>query len=267
MNRGDGTGAFRTRCDYSHALEDDPIVYPGQPGRSHLHLFFGNTLANANSTVESIKNTGNSTCRGGIANRSSYWIPAILREDGTMIVPEFMDVYYKSGYSLPPAAIQKFPSGLRMIAGDMMATEPQEGAYWGCRNNYIGEKQGIPFGQCAEDDFYDAAIVFPQCWDGVNLDSPDHKSHMAYPENGSCPSTHPVPIPKITYHAVYAVKDFDGVKLSSDMFPSAPPGNSLHGDWFEGWDDEIAETFVLNCTSAGVDCESHILGDGRVMGQ
>ena len=22
--------------------------------------------------------------------------------------------------------------------------------------------------------------MFPQCWDGVNLDAPDHKSHMAY---------------------------------------------------------------------------------------
>lgn len=37
-------------------------------------------------------------------------------------------------------------------------------------------------------------IIFPACWDGVNLDSPDHKSHMAYPDrldNGKCPTTHP----------------------------------------------------------------------------
>lgn len=39
---------------------------------------------------------------------------------------------------------------------------------------------------------------FPTCWDGVNLDSPDHRSHVAYPESGTlesggrCPSTHPV---------------------------------------------------------------------------
>lgn len=26
---------------------------------------------------------------------------------------------------------------------------------------------------------------FPTCWDGVNLDSPDHMSHMAYPESGT----------------------------------------------------------------------------------
>jgi len=26
---------------------------------------------------------------------------------------------------------------------------------------------------------------FPTCWDGVNVDSPDHKSHVAYPVNGT----------------------------------------------------------------------------------
>ncbi len=37
---------------------------------------------------------------------------------------------------------------------------------------------------------------FPTCWDGVNLDSADHKSHVAYPATGTfeteweCPSTY-----------------------------------------------------------------------------
>jgi hypothetical protein len=34
---------------------------------------------------------------------------------------------------------------------------------------------------CQPGDELWARIAFPQCWDGVNLDSPDHKSHMAYP--------------------------------------------------------------------------------------
>ena len=33
---------------------DDPIVYPREPGKSHLHTFFGNTGANAFSTAASI---------------------------------------------------------------------------------------------------------------------------------------------------------------------------------------------------------------------
>ena len=29
------------------------------------------------------------------------------------------------------------------------------------------------------------SLRFPTCWDGKNLDSPDHMSHMSYPETGT----------------------------------------------------------------------------------
>src|SRR5262245_35670801 len=48
-------GAFRFICNVSHLLPDDPIVYPGRPGASHLHVFFGNTMANAYSTYETLR--------------------------------------------------------------------------------------------------------------------------------------------------------------------------------------------------------------------
>jgi hypothetical protein len=56
-----------------------------------------------------------------------------------------------------------------------------------------------------------AQVWFPMCWDGVNLDSPDHKSHMAYPTgvgNGNCPASHPVRIPGIFMEALYFVDKF-----------------------------------------------------------
>ncbi len=34
---------FNAACPYSHSFKDDPIVFPGQPGASHMHSFFGNT--------------------------------------------------------------------------------------------------------------------------------------------------------------------------------------------------------------------------------
>src|SRR5215207_9393185 len=34
-------------CMYSHSLNDDPIVYPGQVGRAHLHDFSGANTTNA----------------------------------------------------------------------------------------------------------------------------------------------------------------------------------------------------------------------------
>lgn len=48
----------------------------------------------------------------------------------------------------------------------------------------------------------------PSCWDGKNLDSPNHQDHVAYPTSGpanflslggSCPSTHPIRIPQLMY--------------------------------------------------------------------
>jgi hypothetical protein len=33
---------FFANCRFSHTNNDDPIVYPGEPGRSHAHTFFGN---------------------------------------------------------------------------------------------------------------------------------------------------------------------------------------------------------------------------------
>ena len=115
---GDGTGAFRTVCEFSHMAFDDPIVYPGQPGKSHLHVFFGNTGTSANSTAASIANTGNSTCRGGTINRSGYWAPAMIdTRDGTPVTPQSMVIYYKTGYNgVKPGDIKSLPQGLRMMA-------------------------------------------------------------------------------------------------------------------------------------------------------
>lgn len=46
------------------------------------------------------------------------------------------------------------------------------------------------------------SLRFPTCWDGVNLDSADHQSHVAYPNGNACPSTHPVAIPQVFYETV-----------------------------------------------------------------
>ncbi|MEI6403953.1 MAG: hypothetical protein WCP59_17400, partial [Actinomycetota bacterium] len=46
-----GRGQFVVECGFSHAGTDDPIVYPGQPGASHEHVFFGNTGTDAASTL------------------------------------------------------------------------------------------------------------------------------------------------------------------------------------------------------------------------
>jgi hypothetical protein len=259
-------GAFRTSCAFSHMNNDDAIVFPGQPGKAHLHAYFGNTGANASSTAESLRNSGNSTCRGGIANRSSYWVPALVAKDGTPIKPQSAQIYYKTGYNgIAPRAVQVFPQGLRVIAGDAKASGPvQEHAFWACEV-YNGHPKSIP--DCPAGQALVMQVFFPQCWNGKDLDSADHKSHMAYPVNGACPATHPVAIPEVSFNVYYDVPA--GMRasewhLASDMYDqSLPGGYSAHGDWFEGWQRDIAEAFVKNCDNTSSDCHSHLLGDGR----
>jgi hypothetical protein len=261
-------GAFRTSCQFSHMNYDDPIVFPNQPGKAHLHTYFGNTAANASSTAESIRTSGNSTCRGGIANRSAYWVPAVIDQNGTPLKPHSAQVYYKTGYEgIAPSQVNVFPQGLRMIAGDAKAAgATNERGYWGCET-YIGHPKNVP--SCAAGERVIMIVQFPQCWNGRDLDSADHKSHMAYPRNGACPSTHPVAIPEISFNIYYNVPAgsvSSKWRLSSDMYDKALPGGySVHGDWFEGWDRGVAESFVKNCNRASKDCHSHLVGDGRTI--
>jgi hypothetical protein len=274
-------GEFRIVCGYSHMSFDDPIVFPGQPGRSHLHTFFGNTGADANSTAESLRETGNSTCRGGVANRSSYWIPTLIDiRTNSPLKPDQFIAYYKNG-SLGAANVQPLPAGLRMIAGNPTATGPHpvSTSRWKCiggpnKQNALYQS-GI--GNCDVGASLIQEVFFPPCWDGINLDSPDHKSHMAYSvsvpnADGSgthraCPKTHPVVLPSITLNASYTVREQDAPlrwRLSSDVYDrSLPGGYSSHGDWFNGWRSDVSEAWAKSCLQAQKDCHAHLLGDGR----
>jgi len=266
---GDGVGAFRISCGLSHLSFDDPIVFPGTPGGAHLHAFFGNTGTNAYSTAQTLLAGGNSTCNGGIMNRSAYWAPVIIDAGGLPVIPSDAIFYYKSGYyGVPPALIHAMPPGLRMIAGDGRATAPQDSHYWGCFETYIGHFPEIPDGLlCGVGSHVQLQIDFPQCWNGVDLDSPDHKSHMAFPVEGQCPASHPIAIPVITVNIHYPVPASGtvGWHLSSDMYDySQHGGYSAHADWFNGWNADLESVWIENCVQAAGDCHAHLLGDGRM---
>ena len=124
--------------------------------------------------------------------------------------------------------------------------------------------------KCTVGDFVTMTVEFPQCWNGKDLDSADHKSHMAYAIPGhGCPSGYPVPLPVITFNVLYPMTkgtDTSGWRLSSDTYPAGmPAGYSAHGDWFNGWKPDIEQTWIHGCVNRPVTCGSHMLGDGRVM--
>lgn len=274
-------GAFRTLCGLAKMTFDDPLVYPGQPGAAHLHAFFGNTGVDAFSTTASLLATGSSTCDGGIANRSSYWVPAVIdTATGAPVKPRTLLVYYKTGYNgVTAAQINLVPLGLKMIAGsaanavDVSAANPWAFSpyYWECLDPKVGTgtQRGQQIGNCAAGTELWMHVTFPQCWDGVNLDSPDHKSHMSYPVGGACPATHPVAIPEIAYQVIYPVAATGATpawRLSSDMYaPALPGGRSAHADYDMAWQKEVIDAAVRNCLQGKRDCHANLLGDGRIL--
>jgi hypothetical protein len=76
-------------------------------------------------------------------------------------------------------------------------------------------------------------VTFPTCWDGVNLDSPDHQSHVAYAEipyepyvaplathpytpeqqRGKCPEGFPIMLPQVMYEVMFDTTPFNQKEL------------------------------------------------------
>ncbi len=257
-------GNFRMRCEFSHLAADDPLVFPNQAGASHLHMFFGNTATTAFSTPNAIRTGGGTTCQGGTsANRSAYWIPTVHDANGGVRVPDYALFYYKTA-GLEPSSIQMIPENLRIIAGSSSGGNSTNEAYWSCADGNFRRSTTIP--NCPANQTLFLTIHFPSCWDGSNLDSRNHQDHMAYARwngNGrSCPSSHPVPLPEISFSFQYTHPEgsTNGWYLSSDN--GAAGGSTLHGDWINGWNRDVMQTFITNCLHAQRDCTGGQLGNG-----
>lgn len=263
-------GAFRVPCgSYSRVSFDDPIVFPGQPGKSHLHTFLGNTATDADSTADSLLARGGSTCAGGTLNRTAYWMPSIIdTRTGQPVMPFSSNFYYKLGYhGVKPGTVQPFPKGLKIISGSASNTRPEStvGRFACLTGGDGGWHAEIP--ACGAGGDLVVNVTFPQCWDGKNLDSPDHHSHMAFGTGRGCPADHPVPLPEISQNVHYHPGDAAGTshwRLSSDGY-AGPAGYSLHSDWMGAWDVPTMKKFVDNCLNGSKDCHDFILGDGTIL--
>lgn len=273
-----GEGSFRMTCTLAKMDFFDPIVRPGQANSAHLHMFFGNADIVPASTAGSLASTGSGTCGGGTVNRTGYWVPAVFDvRTSEVIPPDFATIYYKTGYNVDPSTVREIPPGLVMIAGSSEnVSGPQfnkqlEVTQWLCENRVVQDTGAIP--DCPVGDIAILLVNFPQCWDGVRLDSPDHKSHMAYPDyrnppqRSTCPASHPVMLPIISEIFQWPVRPGMTTaywRLSSDMYPlTARGGFSAHADWMNGWDQALFRTILTRCLNAGKDCGVGLLGDGR----
>jgi len=127
--------------------------------------------------------------------------------------------------------VTAFRPGFRMLVGDATATEktsarkvcyrcmPETGDNMHL-NCAAPDAQTLPTGFCPGG--IRSVITFPTCWDGVNLDSPDHQSHVAYADGagetdvgptGTCPESHPVAIPQVMYEVMWDTRVFNDAEL------------------------------------------------------
>jgi hypothetical protein len=240
---------FLADCPFSHRLPDDPIVFPNMPGASHMHSFFGSVVTDAYSTVDDLFNA-NSNCNPSI-DKSSYWIPTLY--NGNTPVEPTTGIFYYLGEGVREDLLPRYqplPFGLRIVAGNARATGPNDNTIsrWSCLHaGHVGSSHD--FVTCPAGTMLESYLDFPQCWNGRDLDSADHKSHMAYPVNAACPASHPVLVPKVRQVMRYPVNGNPAAfRLASG------PGYTMHGDFFNAWPvDEMARR-VNDCIRIKVKC-------------
>jgi hypothetical protein len=205
---------------------------------------------------------------------SNYWTPQLYvkYKDGSGFAPVpvagdgddtngGMTVYYlqRRGDN-QTEQLYAFPEGFKMLAGSPSkrsydGTLAAQGISFNCLGANQPETNGMPNYKCPGG--LRAQVFFPQCWDGKNLDSADHKSHMSYPagtvyNGGNCPPSHPVHMISIFFEVLYDTARFDD-QWDGDNHPFVfasgdATGYGLHGDFFNGWDVNVLQKAIDTCT-------------------
>lgn len=236
---------FHLTCGFSHEASDDPIMFPDDPGASHLHQFFGNRSTDADSTLASMRKAG--TECGVSEDRSGYWAPALLDPSGRVVEPISLTAYYQAGNAR--GRINPYPADLRVIAGG--DTDDLSVAGYMCGEG--SPTSSVPL-DCGTR-WLKGVVVFPSCWDGERTDSANHRNHMAYLTGRGCPRSHPVRVPKLVIHIRYGIHDGTGYTLVSDEGMDMRRGMSLHADFWNVWDAGFLARTIDRCLNTREICD------------
>ncbi|MFC8877490.1 DUF1996 domain-containing protein, partial [Streptomyces ardesiacus] len=206
---GDGgsTGTFTTDCGVNENNlfnSDNLIAAPGvDNGAHHTHDYVGNQDNDAFSSDEDLANA-DTTCQNQ-GDRSTYYWPVLRLQDGT----EEFDANDQGGGAegnigkiLKPAEarirfvgsrqgdVVAMPKFLRVITGDAKSFtngDANANASWSC-SGFEDRQVTDKYPLCPDGSQVLRTVNFQSCWDGQNIDSANHRDHMAFvQEDGSCP--------------------------------------------------------------------------------
>ena len=244
-----GPGIFTDTCARTTTAANDPIMMPGMTGMSMQHDFFGNTATTASTVATQL--VGGSTSCSTEADASAYWTP-VLFQNGEPLAPKATLVYWRA----PAGAqrnVQTLPAGLTMIAGNEGADAPQgkQTIGWTCTGVAQLRLSDSPH-DCAPGTFLRVVITFPNCWDGHTLDG-TKQTNVVNMTGMSCPSSHPVQIPQIVFHASYPTSSAAGLTLS--VSPTEQGSiTTEHADFMNGWNEPVLTADVKACIVTGTRC-------------
>ncbi|MEU9790102.1 DUF1996 domain-containing protein [Streptomyces sparsogenes] len=267
---GASTGSFVSECGVNEQAirnSDNVIVAPGVGnGAHHTHDYVGNKTTNANSTNESLA-AGETTCSNG--DQSTYYWPVVRVQDGTqekdanqlggglegnvgrILTPKSSTIEFKGS---PVGKVTAMPRFLRIITGDAKAFTngtANANAHWSCtgfEDRRLTDKYPI----CPAGSDVVRSFAFQSCWDGRNIDSANHRDHVAFAqEDGSCPNGFQA-IPQLVNKITYEVPA--GATYAVDGFPEQlHKPITDHDDFINVMSDQLMKKAV-DCINSGRKC-------------
>ena len=260
-------GSYTIQCSLTgNRNPDNPLLNPGvRNGAQHLHDYAGNESANANSDTQTLS-AANSTCTNG--DLSPLFWPVMRNINGvgpdqgqdggsldgnvgSLVDPTSLDITFH-GHGDEP--VQAMPLNIALSTGAAKAgTENGKGANakYACSGAEDQVTDLYPI--CPAGSELQRIYDFPSCWDGENLDSEDHTTHLVFPDkDGECASDE-VPVPALRMTIAYDDVP-SGRSFAIDSFPEQQHDPITDHALAEYITSERRAEAGAACINAGRDC-------------